>query len=169
MRACRKLWPVVLLAVVAACEYPGQETGPSDNHQKQEQSVSPSPPADGPKAIEPSQVVPAVSPDPDPKEQARDFVQSCIDRVLGGDEAFKTKGPFSILTLGFAGGRIDTIQMISFVQAYSAEGEALEDQFRVKLEAEGIDYLGRSRKETVPYKVELKDGKWTIDFLLNGG
>lgn len=166
MRVCRKLWPVLLLVVITACDHPDSGVKPSSKPDEQGDSASASQPRAMPEAGLPPAISPSTPPAPAAKDQARDFVQSCIDRILGGDETLRTRGPFSVLTLGFAGGTIDTIKMVTFVQAYSPEGEMLKDQFKVKLEAEGADYLGRSRKETVPYKVELKDGKWSIDFLI---
>jgi hypothetical protein len=166
MRVCRKLWPVLLLVVIAACEQPDSGVEPSGNPNEQGGSASASHPITMPEAGLPPATSPSTPPAPATKDQATSYVQSCIDRILGGDETLRTKGPFSLLTLGFAGGTIDTIKIVTFVQAYSSEGEMLKDQFKVKLEAEGTDYLGRSRKETVPYKVELKDGKWSIDFLI---
>ena len=108
---------------------------------------------------------PAEPPAPDPKEQARASVQSCIDRVLGGDKTALQK-TFPLLALSFAGKTPIRMEITSFVQAYSSDGKLLGNQFNVTIEADGFDYLGRSKpKQIVRKKVQLKDGKWSISLL----
>ena len=109
---------------------------------------------------------PVTPPTPPARDQARAFVQTCIDRILGGDEALRKKPEFRMLTLDFAGGSLEKIEVVSFVPIYSAEGELLENQFKVRLRAEGSDCLGRRVEDRITCKVERENEEWSIDWLL---
>lgn len=93
-------------------------------------------------------------------EAAKAHVQQYLDRIMGGDKATKT----SLLGgQGVSFSTIDSAEITSAVQSYTADGEKVDDFFKVIVHVKGDDSLGRKKIEAnIDLLLKFEDGKWKV-------
>ncbi|HWL08240.1 MAG TPA: hypothetical protein VNQ76_07545 [Planctomicrobium sp.] len=95
-------------------------------------------------------------------QRAREHVQECIDRALGGDLTMKSK-LLTIYSPEFDS--LEELKIQSAVPQYLPTGEKVPDFVRVTLLAKGYSALrGRMVERTVVDTVSYRDGQFLITF-----